>query len=105
MSGRGFLWRFALKRSLATTGAGLDPVKIDRRKVQNLVKFASWTFEGSGGEDAPLKSMDPSRVQGLVLSADEGERPAGQKADGQHEEAAGGVDRALEDGERHGRIP
>ena len=48
------------KRSRATTGAGLIPVKIDRRKAQNLVKFASWTFEGSEGEDAPLKSMDPS---------------------------------------------
>ena len=41
----------------------------------------------------------------LVLRADEGERPAGQKADGQHEEAAGGVDAALEDGERHDRYP
>ena len=36
------------------------------------------------------------------LSADEGESPAGDEADGQEEESAGGVDRALKNGgERH----
>ena len=47
----------------------------------------------------------PVTGSGSGLGADEGERPAGNEADGQHEEAARGVDGALEDGERHDRIP